>query len=326
MMVGLDCAIETRDLHKTYPGGVPALAGLTFAVRAGEVFGLLGPNGAGKSTTVRVLATLSLPTSGQATVDGVDVVRRPQEVRQRIGYVAQASTVDPLATGRENLRLQGQLQRIRGAALAQRVSAALELFGLSDAADRPAQTYSGGMRRRLDVAMGLIHGPRILILDEPTTGLDPESRAVMWREIRRRAREERITLLVTTHYLEEADRLCDRVAIIDGGRVVACGAPEELKATLRGDLVAVELAAAPPESGAQILGGLDGVSQVVVEGATIYAQVAHGPRMIPTVVGALEAGGLAVAQVSCSRPSLDEVYLSLTGRSFDKADAAGNRA
>jgi ABC-2 type transport system ATP-binding protein len=209
---------------------------VSFAVRPGEVLALLGPNGAGKSTTVRILTTLSAPTAGQARVAGFDVVRQPREVRRRIGSVAQNSGVDAMATGRENLTLQGRLFHLPSADLRARVGELLRLFQLEAAADRPAATYSGGMKRRLDVAMGLIHRPEVLFLDEPTTGLDPESRAVMWKEVRRLAGEG-LTLLLTTHYLEEADQLAQRIAIVDGGRIVAAGTPAELKAGIPGDAV-----------------------------------------------------------------------------------------
>lgn len=232
-------AIEVEGLRKTYAGGVEALRGVSFAVRPGEVFALLGPNGAGKSTTVRILTTLSAPTAGQARVAGFDVVRQPREVRRRIGSVAQSSGVDLTATGRENLTLQGHLFRIPAGALKSRVDELLGLFQLATAADRPAITYSGGMKRRLDVAMGLVHRPEVLFLDEPTTGLDPESRAVMWKEVRRLAREG-LTLLLTTHYLEEADQLAQRIAIVDGGRVVAEGTPEELKRGDSGEAISLD--------------------------------------------------------------------------------------
>jgi len=275
-------AIDVRDLKKTYAGGVEALKGLTFAVRPGEIFGLLGPNGAGKSTTVRIIVTLSTATSGQAVVDGVDVAADPEAVRRRIGYVNQNTTVDFLATGRENLRLQGQLYGHSGAELHQQVEQLLTVFDLAGAAARITQTYSGGMKRRLDVAMGLVHRPRILVLDEPTTGLDPESRAVMWRELEKLAKQDGMTILVTTHYLEEADRLCDRVAIVDGGLVVAEGTPRELKSTLRGDMIQVEIATGhSSESAAGLLRGTAGVSHVIVEGQTCSAQAEEGARMIP---------------------------------------------
>ncbi len=232
-------AIEVEDLRKTYAGGVEALRGVSFEVRPGEVFALLGPNGAGKSTTVRILTTLSAPTAGHARVAGFDVVRQPREVRRRIGSVAQSSGVDPTATGRENLTLQGRLFRLPSTDLRARTAELLRLFQLEAAADRPAATWSGGMKRRLDVAMGLVHRPEVLFLDEPTTGLDPESRAVMWQEVRRLAAGG-LTLLLTTHYLEEADQLAQRIAIVDGGRIVAAGTPEELKREIPGDGVTLD--------------------------------------------------------------------------------------
>jgi ABC-2 type transport system ATP-binding protein len=309
-------AIEVEGLRKTYAGGVEAVRGVSFAVRPGEVFALLGPNGAGKSTTVRILTTLSVPTAGQARVAGFDVVSQPREVRRRIGYVAQASGVDVTATGRENLTLQGQLFRLSGAALRSRVEELLDLFQLANAADRQALTYSGGMRRRLDVAMGLIHRPEVLFLDEPTTGLDPESRSVMWKEVRRLA-EGGLTLLLTTHYLEEADQLAQRLAIVDGGRIVATGTPDELKGQLRGDVVSVELAVRSRTSEAElVLRGQEDVSRVMVDGGRLYAQVGHGARAVPVLLAALEKAGLDVAQVSLARPSLEDVYLTATGHAY----------
>jgi ABC-2 type transport system ATP-binding protein len=309
-------AIEVEDLRKTYAGGVEAVRGVSFSVRPGEVFALLGPNGAGKSTTVRILTTLSAPTGGQARVAGFDVVSQPREVRRRIGYVAQASGVDVNATGRENLTLQGQLFRLSGAALRGRVEELLDLFELAPAADRPAQTYSGGMRRRLDVAMGLIHRPEVLFLDEPTTGLDPESRAVMWKEVRRLA-EGGLTLLLTTHYLEEADQLAQRLAIVDGGRIVATGTPDELKGQRRGDVVSVELADRGRTAEAEaVLRAQEEVAGVLVDGSRLYAQVGQGARAVPALLAVLEKAGLDVAQVSLSRPSLEDVYLTATGHAY----------
>lgn len=309
-------AIEVEDLRKTYAGGVEAVRGVSFTVHSGEVFALLGPNGAGKSTTVRILATLSDPTAGKARVAGFDVTREPREVRRRIGYVAQNSGVDLTATGRENLTLQGQLFRLSGARLRGRVNELLQLFQLETAADRPASTYSGGMKRRLDVAMGLIHDPEVLLLDEPTTGLDPESRAVMWKEVRRLA-QGGLTLLLTTHYLEEADQLAQRLAIVDGGRVVAEGTPEELKGHLRGDVVSVELAdRGRIAEGEAVLRSQEGVLGVMADGSRLYAQVDNGARAVPALLGALERAGFEVTQVSLSRPSLDDVYLTATGHAY----------
>jgi ABC-2 type transport system ATP-binding protein len=315
-------AIEVVDLRKTYRGGVEALRGVSFAVRQGEVFGLLGPNGAGKSTTVRILATLTAPSAGSARVAGLDVTREGGLVRRRIGYVAQASGVDLTATGRENLTLQARLFHLPGGEARRRASELLALFGLEEAAERLVRTYSGGMKRRLDVAMGLVHRPQVLFLDEPTTGLDPESRAVMWREVRRLARDG-LTLLLTTHYLEEADQLAGRLAIVDGGRVVAEGTPDELKGRVRGDLVSVRLTRPERLADAQaLLAGLDGVANVVADGPTLYAHVSHGARAIPALVGALEAAGLPVDEVGSSRPSLDDVYLTATGHAYHEEGSA----
>src|SRR6516225_8478589 len=243
---GADYPIEAHDLVKTYPKGVRALDGLGFAVPAGTVFALLGPNGAGKSTTVKILTTLAQADSGTAMVAGLDVRARPARVRHLIGVVAQLSGADPVATGRENMMLSGRIQGLRGRDLARRTDQLLGRFGLADAAARQVRTYSGGMRRRLDVAMGLINRPQVLFLDEPTAGLDPESRSAMWAEIGRLSAAEGLTILLTTHYLEEADHLASRLAIVDRGRVVVAGTPDELKGELRGDAVHVELAGDTP--------------------------------------------------------------------------------
>src|SRR3954454_14558243 len=233
-------AIVVEGLRKRY-GDVQALDGVSFAVGEGVVFGLLGPNGAGKSTTVRVLVTLTRPNDGRALVAGHDVVRHPNRGRRSIGYVPQDSGIDISATGRENLLLQGRVQGMGGGALRSRVDELLRLVEIEDAADRVVRGYSGGMRRRLDIALGLIHRPSVLFLDEPTTGLDPEVRASMWDEVRRLARQEELTILLTTHYLAEADELAQRVAIVSRGALVVEGAPEELKRRLLGDAVHIEL-------------------------------------------------------------------------------------
>ena len=313
-----DNAIEVSDLRKTYPGGVEALRGLSFEVRSGEVFALLGPNGAGKSTTIRILTTLAAATGGAARVAGFDVTAEPHQVRRRIGYVAQSPGGDPLITGWENLQLQGQIFRLPPPHLRQRIAELLELFELEEAADRMVETYSGGMRRRLDVAMGLIHRPEVLFLDEPTTGLDPTSRSVMWKEVKRLAREG-LSILLTTHYLEEADRLAQRLAIIDHGSLVVEGSPDELKEGLRGDLVTIELRDRERTDEARAaVEKVAGVSRVLRDGVELYAQVAEGASAMPAVVGALEKAGLEVAQISLSRPSLDDVYLTATGHAFQE--------
>jgi ABC-2 type transport system ATP-binding protein len=234
--------IEAAELRKTYRGGVRALDGLSFEVAAGRIFGLLGPNGAGKSTAVRILTTLSRADSGEARVAGLDVVRDAEQVRRSIGVVGQKPGLDPDATGRENLSMQAELYGLLGEQR-RRVTELLERLGLADASDRLAKTYSGGMQRRLDIALGLVHRPKVLFLDEPTTGLDPEARAELWREIERLAEDHEMTILLTTHYLEEADRLASRLVIVDCGRLVAEGSPDELKRELHGDTVQVELVA-----------------------------------------------------------------------------------
>jgi len=315
-------AIVAEDLHKRYKD-VQALDGVSFAVREGEVFGLLGPNGAGKSTTVRVLTTLTQPDSGRAFVAGEDVLKNPNRVRRSFGYVAQDSGVDWEATGRENLLLQGRIHGMAGAPLRARVEELLELVGLRDAADRPARGYSGGMKRRLDIAIGLVHKPKVLFLDEPTTGLDPEARAAMWVEVERLAQAETLTILLTTHYLEEADRLAERVAIVSQGRVVVEGTPDELKRGLHGESVSVELSeqngrAAEAE---KIVAGIGG--EVKLDGQVLRARVPNGAQAIPVILGALDDAGIAVASVTTARPSLDDVYLHYTGRDFGAEDKEG---
>ena len=321
-----DIAIEANALTKSYPPDVRALDGLSLAVPAGTIFGLLGPNGAGKSTTVRILTTLSRPDSGSARVAGLDVLADPARVRHAIGVVGQKHGLDPDATGRENLVLQGECYGITGADLSRRVGDALERFGLAGTADRQAKTYSGGTQRRLDLAMGLIHRPDVLFLDEPTTGLDPEVRADVWREIERLARDERMTILLTTHYLDEADRLASRLAIVDRGRIVAEGTPEELKSGLEGDRIAVELVDASDATARAALARVDGVGDAELEGTTLQARARDGAKAIPAVLAALDAHGVEVASVTLARPSLDDVYLRHAGRSFDRADAEHERA
>jgi ABC-2 type transport system ATP-binding protein len=313
-------AIDAVDLVKTYPKGVRALEGVTFSVEAGTIFGLLGPNGAGKSTTVKILTTLSRADSGRASVAGHDVAREPERVRRAIGVVGQKPGVDPDATGRENVQLQGDLYGIPRRELRSRVDELLARFGLAEAAGRLVRTYSGGMQRRLDVAMGLVNRPRVLFLDEPTTGLDPEARAEMWLEIERLAGEG-VTVLLTTHYLEEADRLASRLAIVDRGRIVAEGTPEALKSELRGDALVFELAD-PPRNGyaLEALAAVPGVREPSLDGQVLRARAQEGARAMPAAIAALEAAGLAVAAATVSRPSLDDVYLTHAGRTFDEAD------
>ncbi len=314
-------AIVARNLVKTYPGGTRALDGLSIEVGAGSIFGLLGPNGAGKTTAVKILTTLLRPDQGEAWVAGFDVLRQPDRVRRSIGVVAQKSGVDREATGLENLTLQGQLYGMGGRELKARVDELLDRFGLTGAARRVARTYSGGMQRRLDIAMGLVNRPKVLFLDEPTTGLDPEVRAEMWEEISRLSTEDGITVLLTTHYLEEADRLANRLAIVDRGRVVAEGTPEQLKSELRGDALQIELR--EPNANGPVdaaLGQLREIRDVTVEGNLLRGRADDGASAVPVVLQSLEANGVAVAAVTVARPSLDDVYLRYAGRSFSQAE------
>ncbi|HKE78181.1 MAG TPA: ATP-binding cassette domain-containing protein [Solirubrobacteraceae bacterium] len=313
-------AIQADELTKTYPPDVRALDGLSLAVEAGTIFGLLGPNGAGKSTTVRILTTLSRADSGSARVAGIDVRKDPVKVRRAIGVVGQKHGLDPEATGRENLVLQGEFYGLTGRELRRRVDDSLERFALTSAADRQAKTYSGGMQRRLDVAMGLIHRPQVLFLDEPTTGLDPEARTDLWHEIERLAREELMTILITTHYMDEADRLAAELAIVDRGRIVARGTPDELKAELEGDTIHIALAEGDQHAAQRALEDVAGVGGAALEGRTLRARARNGSVAIPAVLTALDANGVKAASVTLARPSLDEVYLRHAGRTFSTAD------
>jgi ABC-2 type transport system ATP-binding protein len=317
-------AIVASELVKTYPQGVRALDGLAFSVAPGEIFGLLGPNGAGKSTTVRVLTTLTRPDAGAAQVAGIDVLAEPVRARRAIGVVGQKHGVDLEATGRENLVLQGEFYGISGRELRGRVDRSLQRFGLAEAADRRVKTYSGGMQRRLDVALGLIHDPKVLFLDEPTTGLDPEVRAHMWQEIERLAHEEGMTILLTTHYLEEADRLAARVAIVDRGRIVVSGTPEELKSGLQGDTIHVALPQGQGGAARRALGRLSDVGSAEVDGDELRVRARDGAGAVPAVLAALDAQGASAASLTLARPSLDEVYLRHTGRRLQETERREN--
>lgn len=315
-------ALQASELSKSYPGGrgrppIAALGGLSFEAEAGTIFGLLGPNGAGKSTTVKILATLSKADSGSATVAGIDVARHPDRVRHAIGFVAQKQVSDPMDTGRENLILAGRLQGMTARDAKARATELLDRFSLAEAAGRQVKTYSGGMARKLDVAIGLMHRPTVLFLDEPTTGLDPEARNEMWVELEAMARVEQMTVLLTTHYLDEADRLASRLAIVDHGRVVAEGTPEELKNGLHGDAVFVELSPDTDVSEAlRAISRVRGLSEVLADGRTLRARADIGSVALPQILAALDETDLKAASATVARPSLDDVYLRHTGHSI----------
>ncbi|MDN5796352.1 MAG: ATP-binding cassette domain-containing protein [Intrasporangium sp.] len=317
-------AVVATDLVKTYPvkRGVPplrALDDLTLEIAPGEIFGLLGPNGAGKSTTVKILSTLTRADSGCAAVAGHDVQREPDAVRHAIGLVSQKSSSAPMMTGRESLVMTGRIHGLRRADARDRADELLGRFGLADAADRLTKTYSGGMNRKLDVAIGLVNRPAVLFLDEPTTGLDPEARAELWSEIERLASEDGTTVLLTTHYLDEADHLTDRLAIVDRGRIVAAGSPDELKRELRGDRVVIEVAdAAAGARAAEQLSRLVTLVDLSHEGRAVRARTDEGASVIPLALASLEQAGIEVASATVSRPSLDDVYLRHAGRTFEE--------
>jgi ABC-2 type transport system ATP-binding protein len=311
--------IDTRDLRRTFrtrTGPVEAVSGVDLHVGAGEIFGFLGPNGAGKTTTLRMLATLIAPTAGEATVAGADLRRQPQLVRQRIGYVPQGGSTDPAETGRGELVLQGRLYGMTAADAKARAAELLTALELDGAADRPTGTYSGGMRRRLDVGLGIIHQPQVLFLDEPTTGLDPQARARMWDEIAR-LRAEGTTVFLTTHYLEEADALCDRLAIIDHGRIVAEGTSDQLKQKVAGDVVTIGVNG----SGASVLTLVEALPFVReasydADAGLVRLYVDRGETAVPHLLRSLDAGGYAPSSIALNKPSLDDVFLRQTGRSL----------
>ncbi len=323
-------AIVADALVKVYRGRgrkpeVRALDGLSFTVPPGRVFGLLGPNGAGKSTTTKILTTLSRPTSGSARVSGLDVVGRADDVRAAIGYVSQGSSSDPLLTAEENLVIAARLRGVNAVDARAGARRLLDEFGLAEAAARPVSSFSGGMRRRLDVAAALVHRPRVLFLDEPTTGLDPEARASMWREIRRLSGEEALTVVLTTHYMEEADRLADALLLVNRGRAVVEGTPDELKASLHGDSLRVTLiepdAAAVRRAVAEVRGLRDVVVEVSGVDGVLVARTDDASGAVGAVIAALDAADVRYGQVAASHPTLDDVYLHFVGHSFGDAPA-----
>jgi ABC-2 type transport system ATP-binding protein len=311
--------IEVEGLVREFKD-VRAVDGIDLAVAPGEIYGFLGPNGAGKSTTVHMLTTLLPPTAGRATVAGFDVVKNGPEVRRAIGAALQEAALDPLLTGRDHMRLQTALHGITRQERAGRSDELLERVGLTLAADRRVRTYSGGMKRRLDLALALVHSPRILFLDEPTTGLDPQSRNALWGEVGRLAKEEGVTVFLTTQYLEEADVLADRVGIIDHGHIVAEGTPADLKAQI--GRPTVEITPADPEQRIRVAEILRRFGELVqVSPDTVAVRCAHGDLDLAEIIRALDAEGTPVANLQLHAPSLDDVFLEKTGRTLEGAAA-----
>jgi ABC-2 type transport system ATP-binding protein len=310
--------IAVEDLVVVYPDGTRAVDGVSFRVRQGEFFGFLGPNGAGKSTAIKALTTLLRKTAGRVSVAGFDLDRDPREIRRSIGVMNQETSLDVDLTGRENLHLQGRLQQMRGPALEARVDELLKMVQLEEFAGKPAGRYSGGMKKRLELAVALVHGPRLLFLDEPTTGLDPQSRAAIWEHLEKLNRVEGTTIFLTTQYLEEADRLCRQLSIIDHGKLVASGSPAGLKATVGGEAVSITL----PEGadGAlrskvrEILTATPGVSQVVDSDGGVVAYTKNAGEMIIDIVTALDRHHIRPGSMSIASPTLDDVFLHQTGR------------
>ncbi|MCL4508476.1 MAG: ATP-binding cassette domain-containing protein [Chloroflexi bacterium] len=314
--------IETNGLrysYKTRRGPVEAVAGVNLRVAAGDLFGFLGPNGAGKTTTLRMLATLLPPDDGEATVAGCNLRREPQQVRERIGYVGQRGGTDPAITGRNELMFQARLYGAPAETARKRAAELLTVLDLEVCADRPTGSYSGGQRRRLDIGLGLVHRPRLLFLDEPTTGLDPQSRAYLWDEVRR-LRDGGTTIFLTTHYLEEADALCNRLAIIDHGKIVAEGTPDELKRQIAGDVVTLGVAG-DQQAVLALLAQQPFVRNSGTEQGLLRLYVDRGETAMPAILRLLDGAGLELQTVTLTRPSLDNVFLRQTGRSLRETAA-----
>ena len=313
--------IEVQDLRMVYPapkaGATPTVAvdGVSFHVRRGEIFGFLGPNGAGKTTTISILTTLLKPSAGSARVEGIDVLAHPHEVRRKLGLVFQRSTADEELTGRENMAIQAGLYGQSGSQVDGRITALLTQMDLGPVGNRLVKTYSGGMRRRLELAVGMVHNPKLLFLDEPTLGLDPQGRAGFWRYIRSLREVEGITVFMTTHYLDEADQLCDRIAVIDNGKIIALGTPKELKDSIGGDILEVSVAADAGDL-APLVSKLPGVLGVSRRDDTYRLKCSNGERLVAEVVLASERAGISVREVRVIRPTLDEVFLELTGHAY----------
>jgi len=320
-MTILPNGIEVEGLVREFKGGVRAVDGIDLRVEPGEIFGFLGPNGAGKSTTVLMLTTLLPPTAGSARVAGHDIVREGPAVRRAIGAALQEAALDPLLTGREHMRLQTTLQGVPKAERRPRGDALLERVGLMESADRKVRGYSGGMKRRLDLALALVHHPRILFLDEPTTGLDPQSRADMWQEVARLARDDGVTVFLTTQYLEEADALADRIAIIDRGTIVARGTPGELKAEIGRPTLEVEPAAAGDHAAVAAVLQRFGAPVTARPGAAAV-RLHGGVDELPAVVRALDGQSLVVTDFRLHAPTLDDVFLAKTGRKLEDDEPA----
>ncbi len=318
-------AIEVTDLKKTYRGGIEAVRGISFQVERGEIFGFLGPNGAGKSTTIMMLTTLIKPTGGHATVNGLDIVKESYRVRTQLGYVSQDLAVDDNLTGRENMILQAHFYHIPKPQVNARIDEVLELVGLRDRADDRVEFYSGGMRKRLDIACGLIHRPSILFLDEPTLGLDIQTRHEIWRYIERLRSESQMTIFLTTHYMDEADALCNRIAIIDCGQIKAIGTPAALKDQLGGDVIFLRFnnLSGPAAASLEAISALPGVKKLSHRGKEHVVVAKNGDFLLPRIFEVAQNKGAKIESVILKKPTLDDVYLAHTGRGLRDGEVAG---
>ena len=317
-----EAVIETRGLRRVFKSRqrqVEAVVGVDLRVQRGEIFGFLGPNGAGKTTTLRMLATLLPPSGGTARVAGCDLAAEPARIRERIGYVGQAGGADREITGRSELVFQGRLYGMSVEEARTRAAELIAMLELEGAADRKVATYSGGQKRRLDIGLGLVHGPELLFLDEPTTGLDPQSRARVWDEVRR-MHDAGTTVFLTTHYLDEADALCDRIAIIDYGKIVAEGTPEDLKRAIAGDVVTLSIAG-DQQLAFDLVNGQPFVREAKVEDGFVLLYVDRGEVAMPQILRLLDGANLQLKTVELHRPSLDDVFLRQTGRSLRETAA-----
>ena len=318
-------SIETKSLTKSF-GSVIAVNDISFSVKTGEIFGFLGPNGAGKSTTMMILTTLLKPTSGQALISEFDVMENAKKVRENIGYVQQETTVDEYLTGRENLLLQARLNHIPKNQVKERIDEVLELIELSDKQNDAVVTYSGGMRKRLDIAGGLLHRPKVLFLDEPTVGLDIQTRRKIWEYIKKIHKEFDMTIFLSTHYMEEADNLCDRIGIIDGGKIQVIDSPENLKNAMGNEVISIIMDDSDNrDSFLSKLEEIESVNNINQDGTKLTLFVSNGTKVIPTIFQISSELEIKITTISLTRPTLDDVFLSYTGHEIRDDDSKFNR-
>jgi len=318
-------SIETKSLTKSF-GDVIAVNNISLSVESGEIFGFLGPNGAGKSTTIMILTTLLKPTSGQALISGFDVMTNAKQVRQNIGYVQQESTVDDYLTGRENLLLQAKLNHIPKGEIDKRIDDVLDLIELSDKQDKSVGTYSGGMRKRLDIAGGLLHRPKVLFLDEPTVGLDIQTRRKIWKYIKKIHDEFDMTIFLTTHYMEEADQLCDRIGIIDGGKIQVIDSPKNMKKAMGNEVISIILEEGENhDSFLSELKKIEFVNKINEEGSKLTLFASNGTEVIPKIFQISSKLNIKITSLSLTQPTLDDVFLSYTGHEIRDDDSGFNQ-